>query len=315
MTKPKVGISACLLGENVRYDGGHKREPFLSEVFGRCVEWLAVCPELEAGMGVPREPVRLVALISAPKLLAEKSGTDWTAAMNDFAARRIAALKQLTLSGYIFKKDSPSCGVERVRVYRGAGAPRKDGRGLFAAALIQALPLLPVEEEGRLHDPKLRENFIDRVFAYQRWQDLGMERKSLQALVRFHTRHKLLLLAHSERHYRELGRLVAASKEMPSAEVYREYGRLFMAALAIHATPKQHANVLEHMLGYFSGALSPSERREIVELINEYRHRLIPLIVPITLIRHFVNKYGIEYLQQQVYFVPSPPELMLRNYV
>jgi uncharacterized protein YbgA (DUF1722 family)/uncharacterized protein YbbK (DUF523 family) len=313
--RPKLGISACLLGQNVRYDGGHKHDRFLTDTFGRHVEWIPVCPELEAGMGVPREAVRLTGANSAPKMLGEKSGIDWSQAMNEFAARRIAALKLMSLSGYVLKKDSPSCGLERVRVYRGTGAPSKDGRGLFAAALIRALPLLPVEEEGRLNDPELRENFIDRVFAYQRWQGLHSEHKSRGALVQFHTRHKFFLLAHSERHYRELGRLVAAAKELPIADAYESYGRLFMSALAVHATPKKHGNVLAHMLGFFSSSLHEAERRELVDLIRDYRRRLVPLIVPVTLIRHYVNKYAVDYLRHQVYLEPSPRELMLRNHV
>ena len=313
-TRPRLGISACLLGERVRYDGGHKRDPFLTRTLGDFVDWVPICPELEVGMGVPRESVRLVGSVSEPRMIGERSGKDWTAAMNSFATQRTDALAALDLCGYVFKKDSPSCGIERVRVYESKTQPTRRGRGLFAAALIKRLPLLPVEEEGRLSDPAVRENFIERVFAYHRWRAAAAA-KSRSALVAFHTAHKFLLLAHSERHYRQLGRVVASVKTKSLREAYDEYGCGFMKALAVHASPKKHANVLEHLMGYFSNQLSPSERRELVELIADYRRQLIPLIVPVTLIRHYVQKFDVEYLAHQVYLAPSPKELMLRNHV
>lgn len=312
--KPRLGISACLLGQRVRYDGGHKHDLFLTETFGRFVDWVPVCPELEAGMGVPRETVRLVGAVDTPRMVAERSGKDWTAAMTAFAAKRSDDLAALDLSGYVLKKDSPSCGMERVRVYEAKTQPTRRGRGLFAAALMQKLPLLPVEEEGRLNDPALRENFIERVFAYHRWRTAETQR-SRGGLVAFHTGHKYLLLAHSERHYRHLGRVVAGLKEKSLREVYDEYGRGFMEGLAVHASAKKHANVLDHMMGYFSKQLDPAERQELVELIADYRRELLPLIVPVTLIRHYVKKYAVAYLDGQVYLAPSPKELMLRNHV
>jgi uncharacterized protein YbgA (DUF1722 family)/uncharacterized protein YbbK (DUF523 family) len=313
--KPRLGISACLLGHRVRYDGGHKRDSFLTDIFGRYIEWVTVCPELEAGMGVPRETVRLVGPAASPRMVAEKSGKDWTPALTRFAAKRVSELARLDLSGYVFKKDSPSCGLERVRIYNAHNLPARNGRGLFAAAVTENLPLLPVEEEGRLHDPALRENFIERVFAYHRWQKQLAGRKSIATLVYFHTVHKFLLLAHSERHYRRLGKIVAAAKQTPIRDAHDEYGRFFMAGLAVHATAKKHANVLDHMMGYFSQKLSPEERAELVQLIKDFRHQLIPLVVPITLVRHYVSKYGVEYLANQAYLDPSPRELMLRNHV
>ena len=314
-TKPKLGISACLLGQKVRFDGGHKRERFLTDLFGRFVEWIPICPEIEVGMGVPRESVRLVGPPSSPKMIAEKSGRDWTAAMNQYAAKRLSELAGSNLSGYVFKKNSPSCGMERIRVYSSKGMPERQGRGLFAAAVMKQWPLLPVEEEGRLNDLKLRENFIERVFAHHRWQQATAERKSLAALVRFHTSHKYLLLAHSQAHYRQLGVLVATAKQKSLGAVYDEYGRMFMQALTAHATEKTHANVLDHMTGYFSKQLTATEREELVQLISDFRHQLIPLIAPITMIRHYTKKYRVEYLQDQVYLEPNPKELMLRNHV
>jgi uncharacterized protein YbgA (DUF1722 family)/uncharacterized protein YbbK (DUF523 family) len=313
--KPRLGISACLLGEKVRYDGGDKRDCFLTETFGRHVEWVPVCPEVEIGMGIPREAVRLVGDPPKPRMIAERSGKDWTAQFNPFAAKRVQALTALDLAGYIFKKNSPSCGMERVRVYNSKGVPTRQGRGLFAAAVMRELPLLPVEEEGRLNDPALRENFIERVFAYYRWQRLRRRRRSISSLVDFHTRYKFLLLAHSERHYRKLGRIVAEVKPSPITKAYEEYGQLFMEALAIHATVRKHCNVLNHMMGYFSKELSHAEREELIGHILDFRRNLVPLIVPLTLVRHYVNKYGVGYLLGQVYLQPSPKELLLLKYV
>ena len=222
--RPRLGISACLLGQKVRFDGGHKQDVFLCETFGRFVEWIPVCPELEVGMGVPRETVRLVGVASDPKMIAEGSGKDWTMAMKRFAAIRTKELAALRLSGYVFKKNSPSCGVERVRLYEAKNVPSRHGRGIFAAAVMKNLPLLPVEEEGGLNDPALRENFIESVFAYHRWQEALAGPISAGALIDFHTRHKFLLLAHSERHYRRLGRVVAGVKKNSLSTTYKEYG-------------------------------------------------------------------------------------------
>ena len=314
-TSPTVGVSACLLGQQVRFDGGHKRDLFLTDLFGKFIDWVAICPEVEVGMGVPRASVRLVGTLTHPRMIAEKSGKDWTEAMHRFAAKRVRDIAEKQLSGYVFKKNSPSCGMERIKVYNAKGMAERHGRGLFAAAIMKQWPLLPVEEEGRLNDLKLRENFIERVFAYHRWLQATSERRSPGALVRFHTSHKYLLLAHSERHYRHLGHLVAAAKQISIAEVYDDYGWGFMDALAVHATEKSHANVLDHMMGYFSKQLTAAERQELVQLIGEFRHRLIPLIAPITMIRHYTRKYQVAYLQGQLYLEPNPKELMLRNHV
>jgi uncharacterized protein YbgA (DUF1722 family)/uncharacterized protein YbbK (DUF523 family) len=312
--RPRLGISACLLGQQVRFDGGHKQDAFLCETLGRFVEWIPVCPELEVGMGVPRESVRLVGAPENPKMIAERSGRDWTMAMRRFADIRANELAGLKLSGYVFKKNSPSCGVERVRVYDQKNMPVRRGRGLFAAALIKTLPLLPVEEEGRLNDAALRENFVERVFAYCRWQAACAESRSARSLVAFHTRHKFLLLAHSERHYRESGGLVATGDKRTIRQTYEEYGRKFMDGLAVKTSAKKHANVLDHLMGYFSDRLSTAERRELLELIGDFRARLVPLIAPVTMIHHYVKKYEVAYLADQVYLAPTPKELMLRNY-
>lgn len=316
LERPRIGISSCLLGQRVRYDGGHKKDEFLTQTFGRFVEWVAVCPEVEVGMGTPRESIRLVGSAAHPRLVGDRSGRDWTEPMQAYAKRRVGELSTMKLAGYVLKKDSPSCGMERVRVYPGKGqAPNRNGRGLFAQVLLDDSPLLPIEEEGRLNDPKLRDNFIERIFAYQRWNRLLEDRPSVGKLVAFHTAHKFVLLAHSDPHLRRLGRLVAGAKDRPLLEALEEYGRLFMEALRVPATVRTHTNVLKHLTGYFSEQLSPDERAELLEVIADYHRGLVPLIVPITLIRHYVKKHRIAYIQDQVYLQPHPKELMLRNHV
>jgi uncharacterized protein YbgA (DUF1722 family)/uncharacterized protein YbbK (DUF523 family) len=311
----RVGISACLLGQEVRYDGGHKRDPFLTDTLGQFVEWVPVCPEVELGLGIPRESIRLEGDPTAPRLRAPKSGKDHTAAMQRLARARVDVLARQDLVGYVLKKDSPSCGMERVRVYGEGGRPLRTGVGTFARVLMERLPLLPVEEEGRLHDPALRENFVERLFAYARWRAFTTERATRGGLVRFHTAHKLTLLAHSPAAYRRLGVLVAHTKGRPLHEVLADYGVEFTAALRVRATPARHANVLEHMLGYFSKDLTAAERQEMTEVIADHRRGLVPLVVPVTLVKHHVRRLGVAYLQGQAYLDPHPKELMLRNHV
>jgi uncharacterized protein YbgA (DUF1722 family)/uncharacterized protein YbbK (DUF523 family) len=320
----RIGISACLLGQQVRYNGGHKRDPFLVDTFGPYVEWVPVCPEVEVGMGTPREPVRLVRDPAGRphddepvpvRLIAPKSGTDWTERMTGYSTARVAKLARLDLSGYVLKKDSPSCGTARVRVHGAGGMPERTGVGLFAAALREGLPTLPVEEEGRLCDPRLRENFIERVFACRRLRTLFKGRWSVGDLGRFHTAHKLVLLAHDPRAYASLGRLVARAKEHPRAALARSYERGFMDALARLAMPARHANVLQHIAGYLRDGLDAASRAELQGLVDDHRNGLVPLVVPITLVRHHVRRLGIEYLQSQVYLDPHPEELALRNHV
>ncbi|HVC18504.1 MAG TPA: DUF523 and DUF1722 domain-containing protein [Vicinamibacterales bacterium] len=311
----RLGISACLLGEQVRYDGGHKRDSFLVDTFGPFVQWVPVCPEVESGMGTPREAVRLVRRDGTLRMLGVTSGADHTAAMTRFARRRAEALADADLSGYVLKKDSPSCGMERVKVYDGPHGPARAGRGLFAAALLARLPDLPIEEEGRLMDPRLRENFVERVFAYRRLRDLFESRWTVGALVRFHTGQKLVLMAHSPRAYQELGRFVARAKSLARREIEAAYPAAFMQALRVIATPGRHTNVLHHMVGYFTRMLDPDSRDELLAAIEDYRRGLVPLVVPVTLIRHYVRHHRVEYLDGQVYLEPHPKELMLRNHV
>jgi uncharacterized protein YbgA (DUF1722 family)/uncharacterized protein YbbK (DUF523 family) len=314
--RPRIGVSSCLVGRKVRYDGQHKRDDFLTDVLAPFVEWVPVCPELEVGMGVPRESVRLVGLTGTPRMRAERSGKDWTEAMAEYSARRVEELAGLDLSGYVTKKDSPSCGMERVRLWpEKGGPPRREGVGAFARVLMERMPLLPVEEEGRLEDPHLRESFIERVFAYARWKaarEAGMTRG---ALVRFHTVHKLALLAHSPDAYRKLGRIVAGLGKGRIDGAVEDYGAAFMAALKVPARRGRHANVLQHMLGYFREVLEPADRKELETTVKDYQRGLVPLVVPLTLLRHHVRRRGVAYLADQVYLDPDPKELMLRNHV
>ena len=317
---PRIGISRCLLGDEVRHDGGHKRDDFLVSTFGRFVEWVPVCPEVEVGMGTPREAIHLVASgdgvpsgVHHVRLLGVKSRTDWTPKMTAFSASRVRALADQDLAGYVLKKDSPSCGLERVRVH-GGPSPVRTGRGLFAEALVGGLPTLPIEEEGRLNDPILRENFVERVFAYQRLRALFSGRWTMGALVRFHTAHKLQLLSHSRPRYTELGRLVAGGA-MPRQELASRYEALFMRALSRPATPGRHADVMMHIVGHLKRRVDGGDRAELLGAIEDHRRGLVPLVVPVTLIQHHVRRQDVEYLRGQTYLDPHPRELCLRNHV
>lgn len=313
--KIPIGVSSCLLGEQVRFDGGHKRSPFITGTLANYVTFVPVCPELEAGMGVPREPVRLVGSLESHRMVGSRSGNDVTANMVSFSRRRVGELESSALCGYILKKDSPSCGMERVKIYAdGGGMPSKQGVGLFAQELQRRYPLLPLEEEGRLGDPLLRENFIERVFAYRAWQVFLSERYSRGALVLFHTQYKALLLSHSPTRYRELGKLVARAKELGAKETKEQYGLAFMQAMAERTTTRKHVNVLEHLAGHFKKTLDVESRKELHEAIQHYRRGLIPLIVPITLLKHLARRAEADYVLNQLYLNPHPVELMLRNH-
>ncbi len=310
----RIGVSSCLLGAKVRFDGGHKKDDFLVNTFGAWVEWIPVCPEVEVGMGTPRESVRLVREGNEVRLVAPRSGLDWTGQMRAYAGRRAAELEAKELAGFVLKKDSPSCGMERVKVY-GAGMPTKSGKGLFAEALLARLPNLPVEEEGRLCDPRLRDNFVERVFAYHRVRAFFAGRWTAGGLVGFHTAHKLQLLAHAPKSYETLGRLVAGAAKLPREKVRQTYENEFMQGLKVIATTRRNANVLQHILAYFKKLLDDTSRRELLGVIEDYAAGLVPLVVPITLIRHYVRLHDVSYLAGQVYLEPHPRELMLRNHV
>jgi uncharacterized protein YbgA (DUF1722 family)/uncharacterized protein YbbK (DUF523 family) len=316
VTRPiRIGISSCLLGQEVRYDGGHKRDRYITDTLGQFFEWVPVCPEVEMGLGTPRETLRLVGDPEGPRLVFAKTGGDQTQTMQAWARPRLEGMVKADLSGYILKSDSPSCGMERVRVYRPSGIPSKDGVGIFARVLMERFPLLPIEEEGRLHDLPLRENFVERVFCYRRWQDLVASGLTRGKLVVFHTTHKLLMLAHSPKHYTELGRLVANAKALSPAALEARYGELFMAGLRVKATAKKHTNVMHHILGHLKRDLDGRDKAELLTVIGDCHRSLVPLVVPLTLLKHHLARVNVPYLQDQIYLNPHPKELMLRNHV
>ena len=313
--KIRLGVSTCLLGENVRYDGGHKRDRFIIETLGQFVEFVPVCPEAECGLGIPRESMHLEGNPESPRLVTTRTKIDHTERMVTWARARVKELEKEDLCGFIFKSRSPSSGMERVKIYNEKGIPTNNGVGMFAKIFMDHFPLLPVEEDGRLHDVRLRENFIERIFALKRWRELLGSKRSRGRLVSFHTQHKLLILSHSPKHSRILGKLVAEAKNIPQDQLYSQYQTLFMEALKLKSTIKKNINVLQHMMGYFKRDLSADEKQELLEVIDEYRGEYTPLIVPITLIKHYVRKYSQPYLKEQIYLNPHPTELKLRNHV
>jgi uncharacterized protein YbgA (DUF1722 family)/uncharacterized protein YbbK (DUF523 family) len=307
-------VSACLLGDKVRYDGQHKYDPFLVEMLGPFVEWERVCPESDCGMPTPRPSMHLVGDLKAPRLVS-RTGVDLTEQMRRFTEDRLRKLEDVELCGYVCKKDSPSSGMTRVKVYNESGTAERVGAGLFTAAFMARFPLVPVEEEGRLHDARLRESFIERVFCRRRWLDLVAGGKQRGRLVEFHADHKFLLLAHGRPGYTALGRLVASAKEHRPEALFAAYEKGFMAALAQRITVKKVTDVLMHMLGFLKDHLTRDEKAELLETLDAYRGAMVPLIVPLTLIKHYVRKYDVAYLARQVYLSPYPAELMLRNHV
>lgn len=315
MEKIRLGISSCLLGNNVRWNGGHAMDRFLVNSLGKYVEYVPVCPEVECGFGIPRDTFRLVGDPKRPRLVIHKTGADHTERMEAWARKRVEELEKEELCGYIFKSDSPSSGMERVKVYSDKGIPSKVGVGIFARIFMEHFPLTPVEEEGRLHDPVLRENFIERIFTYMRYCDIMEGTRQVGRLVDFQTKNKLLLMAHSPKHLKEMGSLVAHAKGMPARELVERYESLLMEAMALKPTVAKHENVLMHIMGYFKKDLSADEKQELLGVINDYKRGLIPLIVPVTLLSHYVRKFRQPYLKEQTYLNPHPMELMLRNHV
>ncbi|MBD3366871.1 MAG: DUF1722 domain-containing protein [Candidatus Eisenbacteria bacterium] len=312
--RPRLGISTCLLGESVRYDGGHKRDRFLTDTFGKYVDWVPVCPEVECGLPIPRESMHLEGDPDDPRLVTSRTNVDLTDKMKTWARKRIRELGKENLSGFIFKANSPSSGMERVKVFDEKGMPHKVGSGVFARMFMDHFSLLPVEEEGRLHDPVLRENFIESVFCLKRYRDATGTRRSARALIDFHAAHKLQLMAHSPKILKEMGQLVARQKELKRSELFDAYEALLIRALRTKPTPGKNANVLQHALGYFKKELTPDEKREALEVIESYRKEIVPLIVPVTLIGHYARKYEPEYLSRQTFLSPHPGELKLRNH-
>lgn len=313
----RLGVSSCLVGQNVRFDGGHCRDRFVTDTLEQWFEFVPVCPEVEVGMTIPRPTIRLVDGGEEEediRLVAPSTGEDFTERMSSFSEAKVAELQALDLDGFIFKKGSPSCGMERIRVYRNGMPARRNESGLFAKRLMQQWPTLPVEEDGRLNDARLRENFIECVFHRNRWRIFAASGITRRKLVEFHTAHKLLLRAHNEAAYRRLGKLVGQAGQIEDGELFSAYEVEFQSALRTKASTKKHVNVLQHALGYLRDHLTAVEKREVLSTIEDYRKGLTPLIVPLTLMRYSIRTHGISYLAGQLYFDPHPKELMLRNH-
>jgi uncharacterized protein YbgA (DUF1722 family)/uncharacterized protein YbbK (DUF523 family) len=314
MTEITLGISSCLLGNEVRHDGGHKRNIYATTTLSEYFTFRAYCPEMAVGLGVPRPTIRLVRTDKGVRLTgSDNPDLDITDNMNNWSQAAVTGMHDL--SGFILKNNSPSCGMERVRVYDGNGVPARDGTGLFAQALMAAMPWLPVEEEGRLNDHTLRENFIERVFVYYRWQRMVNNGLSASALMEFHQRHKFILLAHDEEEFRRLGPLIASVSKANLQQIGDEYLLRAMTCLKARATRKRHANVLMHVMGFLKNKIDGDDKQELIEVMDNYRHGKVPLIVPITLMRHHLRRYPDEYINSQYYMAPYPEELMLRNMI
>lgn len=313
--KIKLGISSCLLGEKVRYDGGHKLDHYLKDTLGQSVNWLPVCPEAEYGLPIPREAMHLVGTAEAPRLMTTRTGVDHTDGIREWAGRRLNELEKEDLCGFVFKSRSPSSGMRGVKVYNPSGVPVRRGVGIFAGALMGRFPLLPVEDDDRLRSPALRENFLERVFVFRRWKEFRDREVKIEDLVSFHTDHKLLILSHSIRHYRTLGSMVAGARHYKPEKLFSEYIYGLMEGLKLVSTVKKNIKVMHHILGYFRKMISAGEKQELLEVIENYHKGYVSLIVPVTLIRHYVRKYGEQYLARQHYLNPHPVELMLRNHV
>lgn len=312
-TRIRIGISSCLVGQPVRFDGNHKQDHYITGTLGSVFDFVPVCPEVGIGLGTPRPTLRLVGTADAIRAVGVKvEGIDVTDKLTHYGQRMAGKLGDL--SGYIFKSKSPSCGMERVRLYDGKGGGSKQGVGLYAREIMQAHPLLPVEEEGRLGDPLLRDNFLECVFTYHRWQQLNTQRLTPKRLVEFHTRLKLAVMAHSTEHYRALGQLIATAGTRPLRELADEYAALLMQTLRHRATARRHTHVLMHILGYLKQQISSADKQELLDLIEGYRLDRVPRIVPITLLKHHFRNYPNAYIADQSYLNPDPLELKLRSY-
>ena len=311
-SKIRLGISGCLLGQKVRFDGNHKLDSFLTATLGQFFEWVPVCPEVGIGLGIPRPPIRLVGSPRAPRAVCVQDPTmdvtDELAAYGKKQARQLA-----DLSGYVFKSKSPSCGLERVQTYQGDRATAANGRGIYAGAFLASQPWLPAEEEGRLSNPRLRENFIECVFAYRRWQDLVALGLTASRLMEFHTQHKLALMVHDVEAYRALGRVVAQTGRHSPKALGKNYLSRFMNAFKRSTTPARHANVLMHLLGYLKIHLGAADQAEMLELIHAYRRGEAPLAAPLTLLKHHFRRFPDPYIERQTYLNPDPRELLLRG--
>jgi uncharacterized protein YbgA (DUF1722 family)/uncharacterized protein YbbK (DUF523 family) len=311
-SKPLVGISSCLLGQQVRFDGGHKKDGWITGPLGAFFDFLPVCPEVGIGLGVPRPTIHLVGDPARPRALGSRDASlDVTARLEAFGIAQLPRLEGL--SGYILKSKSPSCGMARVPVTSEKGMPAKVGVGIYARVLLERMPLLPVEEEGRLNDPVLRENFVTRVYVLHRWQRLRVERMTAAKLIDFHSRQKYLVMAHSQAAYQRLGQMLSHLKQVDLEAVADMYVAELMAALARRVTRKRHVNVLHHIMGYFTDHIDAGDKAELLASIEAYRREEVALVVPITLLRHHLRRHPDPYMEKQVYLAPHPEKLALRG--
>jgi uncharacterized protein YbbK (DUF523 family)/uncharacterized protein YbgA (DUF1722 family) len=308
----RLGISTCLLGRNVRYDAGHKLDRYLTGTLGQYVEWVPVCPEVECGLSIPRRAMHLAGSPDSPRLIVTAGGDDLTERMQNWIGPCLDRLSRERLCGYVLKSKSPSRGLYKVKIYDEHGMPSRFGQGLFAAALTRRFPLLPVEEEGRLHDPGLRENFLERVFVTDRWFTYVEHDGGVEGLIRFHARHRCLIMAHSPSHLEQLGAIAASNTGDPETRRER-YARLLNEALTQQTTAHSNAEVLAHLVWHLRHVLIDDEKDEIEELIERYRRQTTPLIIPLALIQHHVRRHDVGFLREQWYLHPHPDELMLRN--
>lgn len=311
----KVGISSCLLGNEVRYDGQHKLDRFLRDELGEYLEWYPVCPEVECGLPIPREAMRLVGDDpERPRLLTVNTKVDLTEKMEKFVQKRLDQLEKEDLRGFVFKVKSPTSGMRGVKIYTEQGMPSRRGSGIFAREFMKRFPHIPVEDEGRLHDAGIRENFIERLFVYDRWRNFLNDEKNVKGLVTFHTEQKYLLMAHAPDLLRQMGKTVAAVKKETLDKDLQRYQELLLTAMKRKATVKKNVNVLHHIMGYFKDQLTADEKQELLEVIEKYAESYVPLIVPVVLLQHYVRKYDEPYLKNQYYLQPHPDELKLRNH-
>ena len=310
--RPRIGISSCLLGQKVRYDGTAKRDRWIVDQLGTFVDYRPVCPEVAIGLGTPRPPIRLVGTPEATRVVGvEDPSVDVTEALEDFALNTAAQLADI--SGYVFMSKSPSCGMERVRLYTSKGHAEKTGVGAYARVLMQSLPNLPCEEEGRLHDPMLRENFVNRVFTYRRWQSLRSAGLTAKSVIDFHARHKYMVMAHSQAAHERMGRLLSHLKGVDLEAVADAYEAELMAALKRRAGRKRNANALQHIQGYLKDRIDGGDKQELSESIEAYRREEVPLVVPMKLLRHYFRRNPDHYIDRQWYLDPYPESLGLRN--
>jgi uncharacterized protein YbgA (DUF1722 family)/uncharacterized protein YbbK (DUF523 family) len=314
MDKMRIGVSSCLLGEPVRYDGQHKHDHFITDTLGLYFEFVGVCPEVECGLGVPREPIRLVGDPADPRLMTTRTGIDHTERMKKWAERRVRELERENLHGFIFKSRSPSSGMENIKVYNDKGGFSGKAPGMFGKIFMEHFPTLPCEDEGRLNDVDLRENFIERVFTLYRLREVLRASPTLGTLMKFHAANKYLIQSHNEGLMREMGRELAGLKPAQARAHIPHYEAKLMRALKTLATVRKHTNILQHMLGFLRDHLDETDRKELAEIIEHYHKGLIPLIVPVTMLRHYVLKHDIDYLKDQYYLNPHPLELKLRNH-